>query len=85
MKPDRIPKFRCHQEVSALKIAAVTKKPHCQGAVITSADVGYGPVEIDDAYLKRHKPSVGGYYVVYEDGCEGYCPAWSFESLYDRI
>jgi cytochrome oxidase assembly protein ShyY1 len=85
VKPDRMPKFRCHKEVWALKIASICETAGCLGAVLTSADIGYGPVQVDCAYINRHKPYVGGYYVVYEDGYESFSPAKAFEDGYTRI
>ena len=48
-------------------------------------DEGYGPVEIDGAYVEKHKPQPGGYYVVYKDGYKSFSPAEAFEDGYTRI
>lgn len=40
------------------------------------------PVLVGREYLAKHKPQVGGYYVVYEDGYVSYSPAAAFESGY---
>lgn len=36
-------------------------------------------------YVAKHKPEVGGYYVVYEDGYKSFSPASAFESGYTRL
>jgi hypothetical protein len=57
----------------------------CYGACITPADDGYGPFEVTAAYVRKHGPEVGGYYVVYEDGYKSYSPAEAFEGGYSLI
>lgn len=49
--------------------------------------VGYGEdgqtlysVTVDQSYIDKHNPQVGGYFIRYEDGYESFCPAESFES-----
>lgn len=36
-------------------------------------------------YVAKHKPEVGGYYVVYEDGYKSFSPAGAFESGYTPL
>jgi hypothetical protein len=33
----------------------------------------------------KHKPEVGGYYVVYKDGYRSFSPAEAFETGYEKI
>jgi hypothetical protein len=35
--------------------------------------------------MKKHRPQVGGYYVLYEDGYHSFSPAPAFESGYSLI
>jgi len=74
-----MPRYRCHKEVWALKIKKI------EGVIITPADNGYGKFEVDDAYLLKHKPKAGGYYVVYKDGYKSFSPSEAFEEGYTRI
>jgi hypothetical protein len=74
-----MPKYVCHKEVHALKIAKI------DGHVITPADDGFAPFLNDESYFLKHAPQVGGYYVVYEDGYKSYSPAAPFEKGYKRI
>jgi len=78
-----MPKYKCHKEVWALKIA------HLQvgnGVVlITPKDDGYAPFEVDISYQEKHKPEVGGYYVLYKDGYKSFSPAEAFEEGYTKV
>jgi hypothetical protein len=90
-----LPEYQCHKHVSALKIAGITHKPNpdpasgnasCSyGAIITPADQGYVPFEVTAEYVTKHRPSEGGYYVVYDDGYESFSPAKAFEDGYHSI
>src|SRR3990167_4626082 len=78
-----MPRYRCHKEVWALKIAAIGRQggveSHLAGGLITPADEGYVPFPVDAAYMLKHQPQVGGYYVVYKDGYKSFSPAEAFE------
>lgn len=92
-----MPRYKCHKEVWALKIAEIHKQPpsnhdpDCEsdgcegGAMIVPDDAGYAPFYVDGSYLRRHNPTVGGYYVVYEDGYRSFSPQHAFESGYAPI
>ncbi len=79
-----MPRYQCHKQVWALKIVAIN--PIADGtALLTPADEGYAPFEVDAASLRKHKPEAGGYYVVYDDGYKSFSPAKAFEEGYTRI
>lgn len=90
-----MPKYQCHKEVHALKIAQIDHKPtpdtsgrsvqSSYGAVITPEDAGYAPFDVPPEYVTKHQPEAGGYYVVYADGYKSYSPAKAFEDGYSRI
>lgn len=82
-----LPKYRCHKEVWALKIQAVTKPPgaddgSCQ---LEFVDRRYTPRVVDRRYVVRHNPMPGGYFVLYEDGYQSWSPADVFEDGYTLI
>ena len=86
-----MPKYVCHKEVWALKIAAIVRDdegdPNAEtdgSATITPADSGYLPFKVDAAYMRKHDPQIGGYYVVYKDGYQSFSPAQAFEEGYTR-
>lgn len=89
-----MPKYKCHKEVRALKIAAIeldldkaqAENRETDGsAIITPADEGYAPFRVAHEYVHKHKPEVGGYYVVYADGYKSFSPAKAFEDGYARV
>lgn len=84
-----LPRYRCHKEVWALKIKAIAQKrvdrPEDACGIITPEEVGYAPFEVSADYMNRHKPQVGGYYVVYKDGYQSFSPAGAFEEGYARL
>ena len=81
----QLPRYKCHKEVYALKIAGL--QPVVGGAVIiTPAEAGYLPFRAEHPYAERHKPEIGGYFVVYDgDGYHSYSPAKAFEEGYTLI
>lgn len=87
-----LPRYRCHKEVLALKIKAIVDPnaglPEDDGErVLTFSDAGYEACAfvVDREYIRRHKPHVGGYYVVYSDGYKSFSPALAFEEGYTKI
>ena len=42
-------------------------------------------VLFDHAYVSKHQPKVGGYYVVYEGGYKSWSPPDAFEGGYTKI
>jgi len=90
-----MPKYQSHKRVWALKIRKIEELPNpdssgnsaaaSYGAIITPAEDGFAPFEVSAEYMMKHKPKVGGYYVVYPDGYKSWSPAGAFESGYTRI
>lgn len=87
-----MPKYECHKIVHALKIAKIVRDGEGEpdrdtdgSAMITPCEDGYAPFKVDFAYMVKHKPEVGGYYVVYADGYKSFSPASAFELGYTRI
>jgi hypothetical protein len=76
-----MPQYRCHKEVWALKIKDIDPA----FGIITPVEEGYVPFEVSEDYLAKHKPYVGGYYVVYKDGYKSFSPAEAFEDGYTLI
>ncbi len=89
-----MPRYKSHKEVWALKIASIERdsdkardenRETDGSAMITPQDEGYAPFKVDAAYLRKHDPEVGGYYVVYKDGYKSFSPADAFEDGYTRV
>lgn len=86
-----MPKYKCYKEVWALKIAKIVRDGEGENresdgsATITPEESQYAPFKVDHDYMFKHKPEVGGYYVVYKDGYKSFSPAEAFESGYEKI
>ena len=80
-----MPKYKSHKEVWALKIKSIVRDGEGENresdgsAIITPEEEGYAPFRVEGDYLHKHKPQVGGYYVVYKDGYKSFSPAEAFE------
>ena len=90
-----MPRYQSHKKVWALKIASIVfdkdlafqdnNRETDGSATITPAEDGYAPFKVDAAYVRKHQPKVGGYYVVYPDGYKSWSPAEAFEQGYTRL
>ena len=80
----KMPKYVCHKEVHALKISQVDLMRD-GGSGRLHVKVPFDPIAVSIDYMNRHKPKVGGYYVVYEDGYESFSPAKAFGEGYTEI
>jgi hypothetical protein len=90
-----LPKYRCHKVVGAVQINGIDHKQNpditgnsaagSYGAIITPRHSTLHAFEVSAEYVIKHRPEVGGYYVVYEDGYASYSPAEAFESGYALI
>lgn len=89
-----MPKYRSHKTVWALKIASIifdrvvarAEGRETDGsATITPTEPGYAPFKVDHAYVHKHQPKAGGYYVVYVDGYKSWSPADAFEEGHTQI
>ena len=76
-----MPKYICHKEVWALKIHQISVLDNGD-AVIMPDENGYASFQVSKEYVNKHKPVVGGYYIVYKDGYKSFSPAEPFESGY---
>ena len=90
MESAEMPKYRSHKEVWALKRLEIQDHtPAGQESdgsrTIVPADEAFAPFRIDLAYVQKHSPQAGGYYVVYKDGYRSWSPAEAFENGYSRI
>ena len=82
-----LPMYKSHKVVRALKIKGINAEPAEPSSemYITPEENGYTPFIVSDAYVSKHKPQVGGYYVKYEDGYESFSPADAFEDGYTKV
>ena len=83
----RMPRYKCHKEVWALKIREV-RTVTLNGQPMTEIvpeDDKYATFLVGSEYVKKHEPYSGGYYVVYDDGYTSFSPAEAFENGYTRL
>lgn len=77
-----LPKYKCHKVVHAAQITDMIGNGLQSRLVF--GQVG-GSIEVSSEWISKHAPSLGGYYVVYEDGYASYSPAQAFESGYAKF
>ena len=75
-------RYKSHKEVEAFKIVNIVPLPSLKRTDLIGIGIG---VTVDQAYIDKHKPAVGGYYVRYADGYESWSPAAAFEAGYTKI
>lgn len=80
-----LPRYKCHKEISALKIKDIVSEPEMGGgAMITPEDV-FPRFAVSCDFVDKHKPQIGGYIVFYADNYMSFSPAKAFEEGYTKI
>lgn len=82
-----IPKYRCHKVVEAFKIAVIRpESPTPDFPVVATLQSFDGLTAFaDQAYMDKHKPEIGGYWVRYDSGYASFSPAGAFEDGYELL
>lgn len=89
-----MPKYKCTKKVWALKIKEVVRDIDIANAEgretdgsgkIVPMDDRYAIFSVDHAYMRKHEPKAGGYYVLYKNNYASFSPAEAFEDGYDLI
>lgn len=82
-----LPEYICHKHVHAGKILSITATGLAGGSYVLGFDGSNQRVTHE--WNTRHKPEVGGYYVIYGIGTPeqytSYSPAKAFEEGYTRV
>lgn len=73
--------YRCHKLVHAAQILEML--PYADPPELVLA--GSPPEVVNDSWVERHKPEVGGYFVRYANGYESYSPQEAFEEGYTLL
>lgn len=81
----RLPAYKCHKIVRAFKIDEILPSDVAPEQMYLVSNTLGGRVVVGSEYIKKHEPTVGGYYVLYEAGYESFSPAGVFESGYSLI
>lgn len=91
MESTNLPQYKSHKIVGALKIKSILRdgvgenRETDVSTEITPEEDGYAPFTVSSEYMNKHKPQVGGYFVVYEGGYQSFSPADAFENGYTLI
>lgn len=76
-----LPQYRCHKIVSAFRITEIGMAGH----VFRMEGENGLFAEVDQAWVGRHKPEVGSWFVRYEDGYESVSPDAAFTAGYTLV
>ena len=91
MIPKDLPVYRCYKKVRALKIKevcpdsflAMKENRETDGSVeLFPESVGFPVITVDAAFVRKHSPQPGMYFVVYDDDYASMSPAEAFEGGY---
>lgn len=81
----QLPRYKCHKEVWALKIAAIGFEEN-GSAKIAPVDKRYAIFDVKNYRVKfKGDENDPGYYVQYEDGYQSWSPTKAFEEGYTLI
>jgi len=81
MPNSEMPRYKCHKEAHALKISSLFDDG---GTTRLLVEAPFSPIEVSAAWVAKHDPKAGGYYVVYKDGYASFSPAEAFDDGYTR-
>jgi hypothetical protein len=77
--------YQCHKRVRAVRIAAIHVTELGDATLIPDDHDDQTPIDAPLAFMQKHAPEKGGYYVVYEDGYTSYSPREAFEAGYTLL
>jgi hypothetical protein len=75
------PVYICHKEVRAAQIVQIFGNLKTGKALLAFAD-NVDSIVVSADYMEKHKPEIGGVYVLYADGYQSYSPLESFNNGY---
>lgn len=81
-----LPRYKCHKEVNAVKIAAIEFRED-GSATIAPIEDKVNTIYTSSGYRERFKGSENdlGYYVIYDDGYTSWSPSKAFEEGYTQL
>jgi hypothetical protein len=80
----QMPRYKCHKEVWALKIAVIEMYENGV-AKIAPVDKGYETIATKPKFPFKGGEDDLGYFVVYSDGYQSWSPTKAFEEGYTRL
>lgn len=80
----QLPVYQCHKKVKALEIRSIINNEDGTARIVP-VETDFSPFEISSAYMEKHKPQPGGFWVRYKNGYESWTPGDVFRDGYSRI
>lgn len=80
----QLPQYKSHKTVRAAKITGFRENGNPLMPTLLLGEL-QATVDLLPDWHAKHKPQVGGYYVVYDDGYASFSPAKAFEEGYAPI
>lgn len=80
-----LPRYRCHKEVNALKVAHFIEEDGADEVIMVFADDVFLPKLIPSELFQKHEPEDGWYYVEYSSKYASFSPPEAFEDGYSLI
>ena len=81
----KLPKFKSHKVIQALVIAEAVRTMKGTATLHFEKEekaLPFEPIEVNDAFVRKHSPKAGDVYVIYEDGYVSISPIKAFEDGY---
>lgn len=78
-----LPQYQRAQKAGALRIAAIIPNP--RGVELHFENTRYAPIQVSTGWVSQHMPDVGGYFMVMEDGFDGFRSAAQFDAEYTPV
>lgn len=87
----KMQRYKCHKVVEAFRIWEIRRFTRCdlrgegmdEWVELRAEDESL--LRVSDAYMEKHEPKVGGYYVLYDGGYASFSPREAFEAGYTLI
>jgi len=80
-----LPKYQKHRVVEAIQIKKIVKMIQQVEGYLYPVKKGVPIVIVSEAYMSKHMPNCGGYYLKYADGYESYSLQGTFKDSYIQI
>lgn len=84
-----LPQWQCIKKVRGGEIVEISHPTDTRtGEINLKIKIGedqFHTVTVTMGYFNQHRPTVGGYYVLYDSGYESYSPGTEFDKGYVRL
>lgn len=86
---ETMPAYECHRIIKALQIKTVSQNPTdsalTRRTTLTFVDERFAPLILEPEVTAGYVPVQGDYYVVYQNGSQGFLPAAACEMDYVMV